>query len=155
MGFKLTKAGDYAVRAMIHLACLPEGSMVMREKIAEVHGIPSSFMAKILRSLVRAGLLHSSRGINGGFTLARPAFEISLLDIVEAIDGPVSVAECAPDPKACEWACDCPAAPVWLQVQTSIREILGEATLEALVSTPRRNGRVVNLQEPQTSCSAG
>jgi Rrf2 family protein len=147
MGLKLVKADDYAVRAMIHLACLPEGSMAMRNEIATAQRIPSSFMAKILRSLVRARLLTSSRGVNGGFALARPAAEITLLDIVEAIEGPLSIAACVPDPRGCEWACDCPAAPVWGKVQDSVKQILGESTLEALVSTPRRNGHVVGVPE--------
>ena len=145
MGLKLVKADDYAVRAMIHLACLPDGSMAMRNEIAEAQRIPSSFMAKILRSLVRARLLSSSRGVNGGFALARPASEITLLDIIEAIEGPLSIASCVPDPRGCTWACDCPAAPVWAKVQGSVQGILSEATLETLVSTPRRNGRVEGL----------
>ena len=98
MALRLTSADDYAVRAMIHLACLPEGASAMRNDIAEVQKIPGSYMAKILRKLVRAGLLRSSRGVNGGFSMARPAAEISLLEIVEAIEGPLGMAPCVPDP---------------------------------------------------------
>ena len=145
MGLKLVKADDYAVRAMIHLACMPEGTMAMRSEIAEAQKIPPSFMAKILRNLVRARLLTSSRGVKGGFALARPPAEISLLDIIEAIEGPMGIAACVPDPRGCEWSCDCPAAPVWGRLQESAKDILGHATLEALVSTPRRNGRVAGL----------
>jgi len=143
MGLRLTKADDYAVRAMIHLACLPDGRVAMRHEIAEAQGIPSSFMAKILRSLVRARLLHSSRGVNGGFGLARPAADISLLDIIESIEGPLNLVDCTSGD--CELSCDCPAAPVWGRVQNSLKEILGGASLEELVSTPRRHGRVVDM----------
>ena len=104
-------------------------------------------MAKILRNLVRARLLRSSRGVNGGFALARPASEISLLNIIEAIEGPLGMAPCVPDPRGCEWACDCPAAPVWSKVQASVKDILSRATLEDLVSTPRRNGRVAGTAD--------
>ena len=83
MALRITKADDYAIRAMIHLACLPDGRVALRQQIAEAQNIPASFMAKILRRLVRASLLNSARGVNGGFALARPAAEISLLDIVE------------------------------------------------------------------------
>jgi Rrf2 family protein len=117
----------------------------MRSEIAQAQKIPGSFMAKILRSLVRARLLDSARGVNGGFSLARPPSEITMLDIVEAVEGPLGIAPCVPDPRACEWACDCPAAPVWCRVQETIREILGSSTLETLVSTPRRNGRVTDV----------
>ena len=141
MGLKITKASDYAVRAMIHLACLPEGQVAMCQGIAEAQGIPSSFMAKVLRNLVRARLLHSARGVNGGFGLARPAAGITLLDVIEAIEGPVSLVDCLSE-DGCPRTGECPAVPTWRRVQESVRGILGEATLESLVSLRRRNGRI-------------
>jgi Rrf2 family protein len=145
MALKLVRADDYAIRAMIHLACLPEGGTALRSEIAEAQKIPGSFMAKILRRLVRARLLDSARGVKGGFCLARPASEINMLEIVEAIEGPLSLARCVPDPRGCEWTGECPAAAVWARVQMSVRDILGNADLETLVSTPRCNGRVANV----------
>ena len=142
MGLKLTSAADYAIRAMIHLACLPEGGVALRSEIADAQTIPTSFMAKILRSLVRARLLRSSRGVNGGFSLARSAAEINMLEIVEAIEGPLALTDCTPSPAGCTWAMDCPASSVWAKVQDSMRDTLRESSLEDLVSTPRRNGRV-------------
>jgi Rrf2 family protein len=141
MALKITKADDYAVRAMIHVACLPEGSVALRHQIADSQGIPPSFSAKILRNLVRARLLRSTRGVNGGFRLARPASEITLLDVIQAIEGPLSLVECTGD-GVCSRHPNCPAVPTWRRVQSSIRDILSEASLEALVSMPRRNGRV-------------
>jgi Rrf2 family protein len=129
---------------MIYLACLPEGSTALRNEIAEAQKIPGSFMAKILRRLVRAQLLHSSRGVNGGFGLAKPASEISMLDILEAIEGPLSLARCVPDPRGCEWSGECPAAAVWFKVQVAVGDILKNADLETLVSARRCNGRVVS-----------
>jgi Rrf2 family protein len=142
MGLRLTSAADYAIRAMIHLACLPDGGVALRSEIAEAQYIPTSFMAKILRSLVRARLLRSSRGVNGGFSLARPAAEVNMLEIVEAIEGPLALTDCVPSPSGCGWAADCPASAVWLKVQDSMKDTLKATTLEDLVSTPRRNGRV-------------
>jgi Rrf2 family protein len=147
MGLKLTSAADYAIRAMIHLACLPEGGVALRSEIANAQNIPTSFMAKILRSLVRARLLRSSRGVNGGFALALPPSDINMLDIVEAIEGPLSLTDCTPSPAGCVWAMDCPASTVWVRVQESMKDTLRESTLEDLVSTPRRNGRVANGAE--------
>lgn len=144
MGLKLTSAADYAIRAMIHLACLTEGGVALRSEIAEAQNIPTSFMAKILRSLVRARLLRSSRGVHGGFALARAASEINMLEIVEAIEGPLSLTDCTPATAGCAWALECPASTVWVMVQDNMRETLRRATLEDLVSTPRRNGRVTN-----------
>ena len=138
MGLRITNAADYAIRAMIHIACLPEDSVALRADIAQVNGIPSSFMAKILRSLVKAGLLRSTRGVNGGFTLARPTTEISLLDVVVAIEGPLGLVDCTSDPCRCELADECPAQPVWSTIQTQMAAVLQRATLEELVSAPRR-----------------
>ena len=146
MGMKLTSAADYAVRAMIHLACLPEGDFVLRTDIAAAQKIPTSFMAKILRSLVRGGLLRSSRGVNGGFALSRPASEIHMLDIVESIEGPLALTDCTPSGKGCTWYHECPASLVWCRLQETLRELLRGVTLEDLVSTPRRNGRVAQAQ---------
>lgn len=152
MGLRLTSAADYAIRAMIHLACLPEGTVALRGDVAQAHGIPGSFMAKILRQLVRAGLLTSTRGVHGGFALARPASEINLLQVVEAIEGPLALADCMPDGKGCAWSDACPANLVWEEVQAGMADSLRRATLEALVSAPRRNRKVHHIptgpQEP-------
>ena len=142
MGLKITKAGDYAVRAMIHLSCLPEGSTALRSEIADAQDIPGSFMAKILRRLVRAKLLESMRGVHGGFALARATPEISLLEVIEAVEGPVRVNDCSPAGKGCDREASCPARGVWTQVENAIREILASVTLEDLASAPRHNGRV-------------
>jgi len=138
MGLRLTNAADYAIRAMIHMACLPEDSVALRSDIARIHGIPSSFMAKILRNLAHAGLLRSTRGVKGGFSLARPTTEISLLDVVEAIEGPLGLVDCTTEPCGCAMADECPAQPVWANVQTQMADLLRAATLEDLVAAPRR-----------------
>jgi Rrf2 family protein len=143
MSLRLTKAGDYAVRAMIHLGSLPDGGVALKDDVALSENIPSSFMAKILRQLVKGGLLKSARGVNGGFGLSRAAAEINLLQIVEAIEGPIALTECSPDPEHCTRAHDCPASSVWFEVQRQMTGLLEKTTLEALVSAPRKNRRVV------------
>ena len=143
MALKLTNAADYAIRCMLYIASFPEERVVLRAEVAEAQNIPPSFTAKILRELVRAGLLHSSRGVNGGFSMARPAAEVDLLQIVEAIEGPVALTDCIPDPGDCEHSANCPACGVWGEVQAHIVRILRDATLEGLVSSRRRDGRVI------------
>jgi Rrf2 family protein len=133
---------------MIFIASLPEDAVVLRSEICETQKIPSSFMAKILRSLVRAQLLRSTRGVNGGFSLARPAAEMTLLDILEAIEGPLGLTDCVPNPEECEHSMNCPANAVWARVQNSIKEILRGASLEDLVNMPRKNARVVFIEDP-------
>jgi len=135
MGLKLTQGADYAIRAMIHIASLPDGRPAMRRDIARVQKIPADFVAKILQSLVRAGILNSSRGTGGGFSLARERENTNLLEVVEAIEGPLAIVACAGQPGDCDHSSFCPADVVWREVQCSIRDVLRRATLETLVST--------------------
>jgi Rrf2 family protein len=86
---KLTAAGRYALRALAHLAALEGNTWVASHDIARPCGIPEDFLLKVLKRLATAGLLHSLKGPNGGYRLARPAKSITLLEIVEAVDGPV------------------------------------------------------------------
>ena len=141
MGLRLTKEADYAIRAMIHIACIPEETVALRRDIVRLHTIPSDFSSKILRRLVKANLLVATRGTHGGFALARPAGNITLLHVVEAIEGPLGMTDCTTEPCACEYAADCVAQPVWQAIQDTIAEMLGKATLEALVSAPHKKGR--------------
>jgi Rrf2 family protein len=97
-------------------------------------------MAKVLRMLVRGGLLRSTRGVNGGFGLGRPAPEISMLDVLEAIDGPLQLFDPATDGRSHR----CPADPVWQQAQEALRGVLAEVSLEDLVSTRVHHGRIID-----------
>ena len=134
MALKLTQGADYAIRAMIHIASLPDGRWAMRREIAREQRVPPDFVAKILQSLVHAGLLSSHRGTGGGFRLARPRDEINLLNIVEAIEGPLAVVACSsPGTGECDHASFCPADTVWRQIQLGIAAVLKQATLESLV----------------------
>jgi Rrf2 family protein len=128
---------------MIHIGSLPEDSVALKDDIAEAQHIPPSFTAKILRQLVKSGLLHSARGVNGGFGLAREPAKINLLDIVEGIEGPIHLNDCVPDPEHCTLSHDCPVSTVWLEVQNQMTGLLRQTTLEALLAAPRRNRRVV------------
>lgn len=143
MGLRLTRAAEYGVRAMMHVGSLAEGTVGLKDEIAEAQEIPPSFTAKILRQLVKAGLLRSARGVHGGFALARPPLEISLLEIIEAIEGPIQLTLCSPDPENCTLSHDCPVSTVWFEVQRQMTDLLGATTLEALLAAPRRNRRVV------------
>ena len=82
-----SKSVEYAIRALGHLATLPEGGYRMARRIAEEEGLPSFFLAKTLQALARQGMLRSSKGPTGGFGLATPAKKIRLIDVIEALDG--------------------------------------------------------------------
>jgi Rrf2 family protein len=99
-------------------------------------------MAKVLRRLVHAKLLESTRGAHGGFSLARPTSEITFLDVLEAIEGPLRLVGQNSDEAGIERHAECPATAVWDSVEDGMREILATTTLEDLVSARRRNGRI-------------
>src|SRR5262249_26298454 len=86
---KLTRATGYALQALVFLARGGGGRPVASHDIAAAHGIPEQFLAKVLKPLVSAGVLRSVKGPNGGYRLARPAREITLLEVVESVEGPV------------------------------------------------------------------
>ena len=86
---KLTRACGYALHAVEYLAARGAGPPVASHRIAEARGVPERFLLKVLKPLVTAGVLRSLKGPNGGFRLARPASQVTLLEVVEAVDGPI------------------------------------------------------------------
>lgn len=116
---QITRQADYAVRAVLHLANTGD-QRTATSMIAEAQHIPPSFLAKIISQLSIAGLLHTSRGARGGVTLARDAKDITLLEVVEAIDGPIQLNECVANNGACTFEDDCPLRPVWCDAQEEL-----------------------------------
>jgi Rrf2 family protein len=114
---QITRQADYAVRAVYYLTKLGADSRAATSQIAQEQHIPPSFLAKIISQLSVAGLLHTSRGARGGVSLARAPEEISLLDVVEAIDGPILLNECVADEGSCTFSEDCPMRPIWCDAQ--------------------------------------
>ena len=132
---QITRQADYAVRAMLYLAEeLPDPkSRPTTSKIAEDQKIPVSFLAKIISQLSIAGLIRTSRGASGGVYLARQAEEISLLDVVEAIDGPIKLNDCTNDPSICSFGDSCPIHDVWCEAQADLVSKLRETTFDKLI----------------------
>jgi Rrf2 family protein len=131
---QITRQADYAVRAVYYLTKLGSDSRAATSQIAEEQHIPPSFLAKIISQLSVAGLLHTSRGARGGVSLARDPEEISLLDVVEAIDGPILLNECVAESGACTFSDDCPMRPIWCDAQKDLVTRL-ENTNFAAIST--------------------
>ena len=125
---QITRQADYAVRAMVYLAQLGPERRASTSQIAQDKQIPPSFLAKIVSQLSVAGLLQTSRGARGGVSLAKPAAEISLLDVVEAIDGPILLNDCVGDNSNCVFGSDCPMRPVWCDAQKELVTRLGRTT---------------------------
>lgn len=121
---QITRQADYAVRAVLYLANLGADRRAATSQIAQEQHIPPSFLAKIVSQLSVAGLLQTSRGARGGVSLARTPDQISLLEVVEAIDGPILLNECVASHGACVFGEDCPMRPVWCDAQAELVERL-------------------------------
>lgn len=117
---QITRQADYAVRTVLHLAKMGDSERAATRTVAAEQNIPPSFLAKIISQLAIAGLLHTSRGARGGVTLARDPKDITLLEVVEAIDGPIQLNVCVGSDGACIFDEDCPIRSVWCNVQTEL-----------------------------------
>jgi Rrf2 family protein len=136
VGLQLTRGGEYALRAMTYLACVPDGQVASLRDICHAQDIPETFLAKILQSLAHAGLAVSHRGAHGGFALARPATEISMRDVVEAVDGPIALNPCVLCPEECVRSEACQVHKAWEQAQEQLMGVLGGVKLDTLVVHP-------------------
>ena len=129
---QLTKAADYAIRVMIHLAGLPPATRVSRSELSAAAECPEQFLCKVLQNLTRARLVTSHRGNTGGFELQSSRRNTTLLEIVEAIEGPIRLNTCLTSDNACVRQSWCPAHNVWDEAQGALLRVLGNATISAL-----------------------
>ncbi len=132
---ELSRRGDYAVRAMLDVATRPADRMTVTKEIALRQDIPPIFLTKIVSSLSRAGLLRTYRGVAGGVALGKPADQISLLQIIEAVDGPIYINRCLIRRGECDRDRTCPAHELWVQAQG---ELLGLLANKSLADLARR-----------------
>lgn len=130
---QITKQADYALRAMLFLAKMQPGQRAATKQIADTQTIPPSFLAKIISQLSIAGLIHTSRGAHGGVMLSKPPAEISLLEVVEAIDGPIALNDCTIAPENCVRAEDCPLHGIWVETQQDLVAKLKQTTFDKFV----------------------
>jgi Rrf2 family protein len=129
---KTTAKADYAIRAAAELAAAPDDGPVKAERIAQAQSIPLKFLENILLDLKRGGIVQSQRGAEGGYWLARPAEEISLADVIRAVEGPLAhVRGMSPDQLAYEGAAE-HLREVWIAVRASLRTVLEQVTLADL-----------------------
>jgi Rrf2 family protein len=129
---QLTRAADYAVRVMVHLAGLPSGTRASRSELAAAADCPEQFLSKVLQSLTRARLIASHRGNTGGFELPAQGTTASVLTVVEAIEGPLRLNLCLTGDHACERKGWCPAHLVWVEAQRAMVAVLESASITGL-----------------------
>jgi Rrf2 family protein len=131
---QITRQADYALRAMLFLADLDNSTRAATSQIAKEKQIPPSFLAKIISQLSIAGIINTSRGARGGVTLARPAEEITLLEVIEAIDGPIALNQCTLSKNGCPFMENCPIHDVWCEAQDELVKRLSSTNFAQMKS---------------------
>ena len=142
-----SRSTEYAIRAFVNLAQVPEGKYAMVKQIAEQEGIPAHFLAKILQQLARKGLLRSSKGPTGGFSLRTSPKEISLIQLVEALDGLSDYQKCVSGLSECTDDAPCGMHDSWKALRSRIMEYLETTTIADLASALEQKRRA--LEKPR------
>jgi Rrf2 family iron-sulfur cluster assembly transcriptional regulator len=134
---QVTRAGEYAIIGLLYLAQQPEGRTVMVEEISDAERIPPSFLAKIFQILAKGRLVDSHRGAGGGFSLARPASEINLLQILNCVEHEFALQKCVTDDPSCvvstERLDSCVLCGVFAEAQRRVNEVFASKTLANLI----------------------
>lgn len=138
-----SRSAEYALRAVVHLAMLAPGQYALAKTIAADTGIPSHFLAKILQELARDGFLKSSKGPGGGFRLGQPAAEISMLRIVEAVDGAGRFDRCIGGSEECSDRAACAMHDSWKALRSRIIDYLGGASVADLAKALSEKRRLL------------
>jgi len=129
---RISKLTDYGTVLLAHLAA-NQAAVCSAADVAGATGIAPPTVSKLLKSLARAGLVSSTRGANGGYRLARPPQQISAADVIDALEGPVSITECSASDGDCEHEGVCSVGGAWQRINVAIRRALQDVTLNDLV----------------------
>ena len=126
---QLSRKADYALRAVRHLSTLPKGKLGSINSIAAAEAIPREFLAKILKDLTRAGILMSFQGVTGGYRLTNSPKDVSFLDVIEAIEGPIHINLCTEEEQcACDRVGECNMHGFWMTQEKAFKKALAKHT---------------------------
>jgi FeS assembly SUF system regulator len=131
---RITKMTDYAIMLLARMASLPEGRILSSRDAAEFTTLSVPMASKILKHLTRASIVASTRGAGGGYRLARAGDQISLADVIRALEGPISMVECATQPGLCEQEANCPVRVNWSRVNREIENALERVPITEMVT---------------------
>lgn len=146
---KLSRITDYGIVLMAHLARAPGDATRNAREVAEATHLPTPVVSKVLKMLARAGLLDSQRGAKGGYALARPAAEITVPQMIAALEGPIGLTECTVHPGACPQEASCHVREPWQKINSVVRTALSEVTLADL-ARPRFGPRAPEGTTPRS-----
>ncbi len=127
---KISPAAEFAIRGSLVLAAKFGHGPVTLDAVCAARGLAKQYLTKIFAALAKAQIITPVRGKNGGFVLSRPPRDITLLQVVEAVEGPIALNFCMQNPPQCDAVLGCNVHPVWTEIQTMIREKLSRVTLD-------------------------
>ena len=130
---QITRAGEYGVLGLMNLARRDPGQVALLDEVSRAERIPKSFLAKIFQDLVKAGLVRSTRGSGGGFALVKDPARISVLEVIEAIEGKIAFQRCRQIKPECEHAGGCALCELFEQAQDGIKDVLLRTSLDDLL----------------------
>ena len=144
---KLSTRGRYGIHAMYDLALNASGGPQSIKAIAEREGIPEAYLEQLIAVLKRKGLVNSTRGAQGGYMLARQPEEITVGDVLRALEGGRSLVDCIDEEDACGKSCACPSRIVWMKLRDGLNAIVDGITLRDMIVDYKR----LSAQEDQTT----
>ena len=137
---RLTRAGEYAVRCVLYLAGQEKGAVVKRREIAKAMEIPYEFLGKVSQILSVSGIIRIVQGAKGGYILLSKPEDLTLLDVIEAVEGEIFLNDCVLHPGSCDLNQTCPIHPVWVESREALRKTLASANFAALAE----NGKALS-----------
>ena len=146
---KITMAAEYAVRCVLYLSSKGKGQLTSKKEIAVHTDTPENFLTKIAQDLAKAGIIEIKQGAKGGYSLRHSPEDISMLTVVEAIIGEITLNECTTRPDVCKSSPTCAASLVWQQAREQLRSTLRKADFASLM----RQGSCCTFPSPMTSGS--
>jgi len=132
---RMTRQADYGTVLLTFFAQEDDGRMLSARDLAKRAKLPLPTVTKILKMLARAGVLISHRGVKGGYGLARRADQITIAEIITALEGPIAMTHCSANADGCNKQSGCPARPSWQRIDIAVRDVLAEITLSELAGS--------------------
>lgn len=148
---RLTRAGEYAIRCVLYLAMHQDRTLIGRKEIAEAMDIPAQFLGKVAQQLAKAGVISIRQGSQGGYELGRRPEDITLLAVIEAIDGEIYLNDCIQRPGSCDRQAICSVHTVWDTARRQLRDTLGGTTLAELAALEKCACRGQTCEGPRAS----
>jgi FeS assembly SUF system regulator len=151
---RITKQTDYGIVLLTHMVS-GDRERYNAPELAEEAGLPAAMVSKILKLLARDGVLNSHRGVKGGYALARDPEEISVDEVITALEGPVAITECVDDTSECAHEALCPTRGNWQRINQAVREALCGISLAEMALPLNRRQKLVNLGDARGLSAAG